>query len=141
MGKIEVISEPRTSTSKATHLIAEGISEIWQEGHNTRPYLSQAVTLDGMSAYVESTDGDIVGVVCYTIINGTMVVELLYVEPSSRRLGIGTALLETAYAAARKARALWVHVDVSPHNKPANALLRKHGAAAASTLYEIVLGD
>jgi RimJ/RimL family protein N-acetyltransferase len=61
-------------------------------------------------------------------ISGTEVAELgMYVAADCRRMGVGSALLEAAFAWARQKEAHKISLQVWPHNEAARRLYRKFG--------------
>ncbi len=92
MAGFKLHNSDRAETSPAVQIIYEGVSELVQEGHFPYTGLSLGVRPDDSVIYAVSGPGDLVGVLCYSARPGYLHVSLIYVEPSSRRLGIMNAM-------------------------------------------------
>jgi RimJ/RimL family protein N-acetyltransferase len=107
---------------------AEGIhiaAEAPIDRESKRATYQSMIDASDATILVAEVDGRIVGM---GGINGTGVAELgMYVAAGSRRMGVGSALLEGAIAWARQKGAHKISLDVWPHNDAARSLYRKFG--------------
>ncbi len=92
MSGFKLHTSDRAEGSPALQIIYEGVSELVQEGHFPYTGLSLGVKPDDYVIYAVSGPGDLVGVLCYTAWPEWVEVSLIYVEHSSRRLGLMNAM-------------------------------------------------
>ena len=114
-------------TSPALPVIYEGVNELVQD--DILPETGLVFPVHGKDSvlYAASEDGDIVGVLCF---NNERRVTLLYVEPSSRRQGVATALI-AAFSKGGPIRSILVH----SRNAPGLALAKKYKMVPYATSF------
>lgn len=123
-------------SSQVVPLIFEGMSEMGQEEVSPTPYFDVPVTKEDRVVYARSQDGDAVGVLCFRVEGPEAQVSLLFVEPSSRRLGLGTLLWDRMLEVAGQAGALTVRVAVDSTNEAGKGLAGQVGAEDVVTVFE-----
>ncbi len=69
------------------------------------------------------------------------VVELLYVEPEARRVGVGDALMEAVFEWAGAAGCSGVETTVLPGDQPSKAFFEAHGLTARALVVHRLLGE
>lgn len=126
-------------SSRVLPLIHEGISEMWQEDVTTSQYMLPMVNPGDRVVYGVSPDGDAVGVVCFNLTGPEALVGLLYVEPSSRRLGLGTLLWQKMLEVSGRERALTVRMMVHVNNEAGLAFAEQLGVQETVSVFEQVV--
>ena len=137
----KIIVERAAHTSQVLPLIHEGVSEMWQDQVSPTPYLAFPVDVRDRVIYIETLEGEPVGVVCFRLLGpgGSGPeghVSLLYVEPSSRRLGLAAALWAAMLKELAGLGALTVRVFVAASNVGAVSTARTVGALEAVRVFE-----
>jgi len=117
-------------------LLFEGMSEVWQEAVSPSLYFDVPVSKADRVVYAHSTDGDTVGVICFRVVGPEARVTLLFVEPSSRRLGLGTLLWNRMLEAAGQEGALTVRMEMDSSNEAGRGLAGHVGAEDVVTVFE-----
>lgn len=97
MTKLPVVIKhsPSTNRTPAFAIIVEGFNELVQDGF-TRDYTSEPpYTSTSEVLYASGYDDEIIGVLVFSkdTLAGIITLNLIYVEPSSRRMGVGVSLL------------------------------------------------
>ncbi|QXN72743.1 acetyltransferase [Rhodobacter phage RcZahn] len=136
MGDFTLVEERTAKASQVLPLIYEGISEMWQDQVSTTPYLTQMVRPSDRVVYARSSEGDAVGVICFRVEGPEARVGLLYVEPSSRRLGLGSLLWERMLEIVGAEGALTVRVEVDSTNDAGKGLAEHVGAEDVVIVFE-----
>jgi len=79
----------------AKMLISEGLNELVQDGYNVTDPLEPCVVQGDQIICAVLPDGELIGVICYEVLGDDQLrIKLTYVEPSSRRQGVMTKMLE-----------------------------------------------
>ena len=128
----------QASNTRAFALLAEGWNDLVQEGLTPDLMGTCPVSSASEVLYAVSQDSDIVGVLTWEHHRdwGVFEVTLGYVEPSSRKQGVFSALYGALLDAARKAGASSIRFQLHPANTVARAVLLKRKGQVASVLYE-----
>ena len=128
----------QASNTKAFALIAEGWNELVQDGLTPDLLGICPVSATSEVLYAVSQDSDIVGVLAWEHQRerGVFEVSLGYVEPSSRKQGVFSAMRSELLDMAKKAGASSIRFQVHPANTVARAVLLKLNGQVASVLYE-----
>lgn len=138
-----VLIEPATNADVET--LADDWIELAREqltyGSHVLPDANRETILDVLSAYhfsdgllVARADGDIVGFTTFSLERGSFALDTtrgllsnLFVKPSVRNRGIGTALLEAAEDALTEKGATVVMLEAMADNEAARRFYRRHG--------------
>lgn len=95
------IEHSASLTGAAWLLLVEGLNDLTQDGLTASPIPIQP---GDQALFIRGPDGDVVAAMAYSIIKGrTATVSFVYVEPSSRRLGLFRALWEDLMLRAKNA--------------------------------------
>lgn len=132
----KITIEPRALTSHVLPLIYEGVSEMWQDQVAPATYLDFPVQPIDRVVYAEASDGDPVAVICFRLAGPEGVVSLLYVEPSSRRLGLAAQLWGAMLKELANMGALTVRVAVDSQNDGGLAAALAVGAVDTVRVFE-----
>lgn len=90
--KFKTSGASRADEAPCVALIHEGVNEIVQEGVAIGHGLDFQVRQDDAVVFAQADTGEMIGVICYRRVCGQAHVSLVYVEPSSRRQGVFTAM-------------------------------------------------
>ena len=123
-------------SSPAFQLISEGMNYLVQEGlHSGHEFLLQETD----SAIWAEEEGEALGVIVfrYKMSAPAMQVVLSYVEPSSRRNGLYTRLMNALVKRAEEQRIVSILSTVSTVNASMLKLMQKMGRAPTAVLYEL----
>jgi GNAT superfamily N-acetyltransferase len=128
----------QASNTPAFALIAEGWNELVQESLTPDMQGVCPVSASSQVLYALGPDGDAVGVLTWEHHKdqATFEVTLAYVEPSSRKQGVFTALYLALFEMAKKSGVSAIHFQLHPSNKPAATVLGKLHGRVSSVLYE-----
>ena len=129
-------TEREAWSSRVLALIFEGASELCQEDAVPTPYLDFPVQKSDRVVYACSSDGDAVGVICFRTNGPEAAVSLLYVEPSSRRLGLASLLWARMLEGAYKDGALTVRAQVDNSNEAGVGFVAHVGAEDVVSVFE-----
>jgi GNAT superfamily N-acetyltransferase len=119
--------------SPAWPLLVEGFNELVQDGYATSQLLPGE---NDKALYIRSPDGDIVAALAYRFeaATGSAIVRLVYVEPSSRRLGLFKALWRDLITRAGNANCNNIQVEVSADDAIVLGVFANHCGAKASAI-------
>lgn len=133
---VKIVNGGQARVTPAWEILAEAWHELVRS--NTAPYM-QGVSPVGpqheILYAVDETSGDIVGVLAWVKQSGNLQVDLLYVEPSSRRQGIATKLVADLVLRSMKGARLFFAVDGL--NEAMDAFMDRHKAIATRTVFEL----
>jgi GNAT superfamily N-acetyltransferase len=137
--EFEIKGGERAHVSPALQLIHEGTNELSQEGWLfTRNGLYPVDAMDIVLCAVCKPDKDIVGVLCFADDDkkaSEARMTLAYVEPSSRRQGVFTALWGEFLVRAKALGFSTVAIDVHANNSAAHTLMKKLSIDPVSATY------
>jgi GNAT superfamily N-acetyltransferase len=91
---VEIKYDKSAASTDAFAILAEAWNEVVQEGVTPEGLGTPPFDQSSEVLYAVSRDGDVVGVLAFTREADRAVVQLAYVEPSSRRLGVLRELLD-----------------------------------------------
>ena len=137
---IEVRYDRRADQTEAFAVLAEGWNDMVIDGVSPDGVGSPGFGPASEVLYAVSPDGDIVGVLAFVQHPGKTVLQLAYVEPSSRRQGVFKALvndLKTRSYATCSAR---LSIEVPVGGQAALIALRHLGFTDVSVTMEIKAG-
>lgn len=121
---VELKHSKSVARTAAFALIAEGWNEIVQEGITPDLVGLPPFNADSQVIYALSDDGDIVGVLVVSLLDDVLQVQLAYVEPSSRKSGVFTKMMEAAVDLAKVQKASGVRMNVASDSELATILHR-----------------
>ena len=123
-------------SSPAFQLISEGMNYLVQEGLHPGPELLLQETDQAIWA---QEGGEVLGVIVFRYRPNVpmMQVVLSYVEPSSRRNGLYTRLMNALVKRAEEERIVSILSTVSTVNASMLKLMQKMGRAPTAVLYEL----
>lgn len=125
----EVQHASNASVSIAWPLLIEGYNELTQEGICPAKVLLKA---GDQALYIRAPDGDVVAALAYGIEGQpkTAFMRIVYVEPSSRRLGYFSALWSELYVRAANADCDYICTEIHAADTTAIGIIRQAGAEA-----------
>ncbi len=138
-GEFMAVSKPAiehaqsAGASPAWLLLVEGFNEISQDGFSTRKIM---IRPEDQVLYIRSGDGDIVAALSYRIDsnNRALLVSLVYVEPSSRRLGLFKALWHELSIRAKNADCDHIQAEVHAADAVTLAIFANKATATAQAI-------
>jgi hypothetical protein len=131
---VEIAYSRSCANTAAFALLVEGWNELVQEGVTPDGLAVCPVTADCECVFAYSAEGDIVGAIAFKYVKDldALGVVLAYVEPSSRKRGVFSALLADLKARASQ-RASQVLVNVPTTNDGGFEVVQKLGVMVEST--------
>jgi L-amino acid N-acyltransferase YncA len=123
-------------SSPAFPLISEGMNYLAQEGLHCG---SEHILHETDQAIWAEEDGEVLGVIVfrYRMNAPVMQIVLSYVEPSSRRNGLYTSLMNALVKRAEEEGIASIHSIVSTLNAAMLKLMQRMGRAPTAALYEL----
>jgi GNAT superfamily N-acetyltransferase len=136
---VTIKTDEQANATKALPLIYEGMNELVQEGLGTVQGPTWVLPTERVISAWE--EGECVGVLTYThnVSMRNYRVSLCYVEPSSRRQGVGKALLDELAKHAAHEKVAQVTTAVHVDNKVASSVLKHLGHRPMHTIFELDL--
>jgi GNAT superfamily N-acetyltransferase len=123
-------------SSPAFPLISEGMNYLVQEGLHCG---SDHILHETDQAIWAEEDGEVLGVIVFRckVAASSIQIVLSYVEPSSRRNGLYSSLMNALVKRAEEERIVSILSTVSTANAAMIKLMQKMGRAPTAVLYEL----
>lgn len=133
---VKIVSGGQAKVTLAWEILAEAWNDLVRSGN--APYMQGVSPVSPQHEILYAIDeksNDIVGVLAWVKQSGNLQVDLLYVEPASRRQGVGRALLADLVLRSMKGARLFFAVHGV--NNAMDAFMERHKALAACTVFEL----